>query len=997
MARLAQPPIDGADTLLTKTGAKPALDQLASLPAAGGRPGPVPIGDGTEGNAGTSKDLCDADSGAPLPCADGVPLPSLAASAGGDKPPTAGDRLLHGHTVLPDLVPPGCEGEVDLDAEKWDERGDRLPSVGSAPPSPYSSDASKVDNFSALGVRFNPPAPYVPSEEAIAALEQLFTAVRGGWVGLLRGTLAAVVVALFANRGLSSRAMLQGMLVWWPLVPGSRSTQDIEDTPKCNKGPRGRAGSRLTPRPYPVVVQRRHLPTGERSRDVGIVSEAEYVTLSEVCPTGMMHIHRVVAVLLLLFDKEPLVLAVVDKKLAEHNVKRQAVTAPRGANELASITVDDVLAHQSIGGALPTNASMTAPVTHSDSSAVGSEQGTGSAIGKGLTVAVAARIAARRAAGGASLRVQAALQAAEASKKEARNLKRSVSAGAATPKKRLRREAPMLRNEALAAEFNAPDLEPTEGVFSCSILNEAEMLADHTYLSLATNWPSIETDAHKPVIEVGTATDEEWGGIVDMQKDVKIALEESTVRRARKIMMAKVDEMRGGNIVEAQQDCRVYIKVAARGNKEEVKLTAATLQAMTDLHAASLRLQLFRTAVEWLREAAGFTNARVPDFSGSGRASNGSMANEVLKALLAFHPTDAVWRLASVPAVAAGGDIVVPAHLLVKNTQDACMTDDIITVNTIILSRWCLANRPNFWVLHCAFFQQLLSADEDSVSAMAEELHIKCSGVRNLMGVCNINNSHWVTLGLDVTEKTVLLYDSGAHFKDLQDHVKLAIKKMQLLAKFLFELVEEGSDIDGADQAISDANGKASKAADASMAARNIMLEEANKVQGGGSPQGAKANNAVGATNGADVTKDAGATQGADVTDGADAPNAADATNAANQTKGAGETTGVGATRSVVLTKPAISSKRAGATISGAAAKLRKATKKVSTRKVKVPAQTDVTSCGPFAFSFLWHQARDTKAEVLSCDSFSVRLNMIAAVVRDGRAQEEAGILQLPR
>jgi len=185
-------------------------------------------------------------------------------------------------------------------------------------------------------------------------------------------------------------------------------------------------------------------------------------------------------------------------------------------------------------------------------------------------------------------------------------------------------------------------------------------------------------------------------------------------------------------MVDPEKEWLVYAKVAALGHAGELKLTAAMLQAMNDLLTASLRVQVFRAAVEWLRDAAGYTSARVPDFSSDGDASNGVIANEIVSALLAYRPT----------AVGAEQDVVVPAHLLVKNAQDVCMTDDIITVNSIVLARWCGANRPDFRVLHCSFFVQLLTKDVLGLAAMVETVHSAAGGATWLTGVSSISDRH---------------------------------------------------------------------------------------------------------------------------------------------------------------------------------------------------------------------------------------------------------------
>jgi len=973
------------------------------------------------------------DGGAPPRSADDQPPSAAPPSAGGSKPPHKTSQLYHGHLVR-DWVPPGAEGEVDAEAEEWDEDGNLIPSVASAPPSPTATDGMAAGALITAGVGFSPPPVHAPSTDANDAVEDLFTAVKGGWVGILRATLAAVLLALVAFRGLQSKAGLQGMLVWWPLVKSSRNLTAEVGMSTSRRGRRGRAGDRLLPQPYPVEVQRRHLPTGERRRDVGNVEEVVHITLAEVSPAGVPVIADVVATLLLLYDKErSIVAAVIDKKLAEHGVTRKEKKSPIAADALASLTIAEVLARGGIGGAPLGDASTPTSVPQSDASAATSQQGIGQA--PGINAAVATRLAARRAAGLASQRAQAAHQQAEAAKKAQRSatrtMKRSSGAAAdATPKKRLRGAAALAsRSEALASEFHEPDLKPAEEVQSCAVLVEADMLKDHTYHSLATNWPPLETDAHQPAIDVKVASSDEWGSVVDTQKDVMAVLEEATVRHARRELMAKADELRGGNDVELdEQTCRVYVHVAARGTADAINLTASTLQAMSDFHTASLRVQVFRAAVEWLRVAAGYTSARVPDFSGAGRASNGVLATEVVAAVEFCHPTATVWRLTSADAVGAEQDVIIPAYLLVKNAQDVCMTDDIISVNTIILARWCVVNRPDFWVLHCSFFMELLSENEDGIAAMAVTVHAAAAGATRLMGVCNIKNVHWIALGVNVNtaEKVVTIYDSGAHFQDLQKDVTAAGKKMQLFGKCLRDLIIENEEADEAKHAILVA--EAPKAAVATRPDQYVksastllaVKEGANNVEGGGSRKAAGADKSTAAATSAegahvadgtymvkeadvskdgtvakvaDVAKVSEVDKGDDMTKGGELANDAKEAAAA---KSAGDSKGADVGKGEYVAKGAEGAKGAGDSSSIAAVKPARAAKRPkpwSTRRIKVPAQTDNTSCGPFAFSFLWHQAHAVGSKVLACDAFALRMSMVAAVVRDGRKQDEQAVV----
>jgi len=384
-------------------------------------------------------------------------------------------------------------------------------------------------------------------------------------------------------------------------------------------------------------------------------------------------------------------------------------------------------------------------------------------------------------------------------------------------------------------------------------------------------------------------------------------------------------------------------------------------------------------------------------------------------------PTDTVWRLASAKQVGAEQDIIVPAHLLVNNAQDTCMTDDIITVNTIMLARWCVANRPAIWVLHCSFFLRLLSEDDAGIAAMAEEVYAAAGGATKFMGVCNISNAHWVVYVVEPLITTVTLYDSGAHFTDLQKHVSAAGKKVQHFGKRMLEFMDECNGAKLADEAVAAA---VVESADAAKATNNGRDSAANRsinpakgtdaskggaiLEGGGPAAGADAATGADDATGADavmgpsatiVANAANAASAADAAEGADAAKGADAAASSDAATGADVATGSDAATGADVAKGA-DAVRGTKTVKGnrtvKGADTPRKYKPWSTKKVKVPAQDDLTSCGPFAFSFLWHQAHDVKSVVLPCDAFSLRMGMIAAVVRDGLAEQEAILLQTP-
>lgn len=311
----------------------------------------------------------------------------------------------------------------------------------------------------------------------------------------------------------------------------------------------------------------------------------------------------------------------------------------------------------------------------------------------------------------------------------------------ATPKKRSRVGSSLTtRSDALAAEFNMRNLEPRTDETSCTVMAEAEMLAGHTYATLASNWPPLRIDSRGPEFEIRTAKIEEWDAIVEKQKDVMTVLDEVVVRRARKALMEKMEAVRGSVSVDLQQQPCVYVKMGQSGGVGEVNLTLMALQWMVDLHCASMRVQMFHASVEWLRKVAGFTSECALDFSGGGLATNAALANEVLTAVQGSHPTSTLWWLASGTAVGAQEAVVVPAHLLENNCQDVCMTDDVITVNCIVLARWCVFNRPyDFGVLQCSFFSDLLSTTNDMGIASVAEKELKAAGKAGTsMGVATL-------------------------------------------------------------------------------------------------------------------------------------------------------------------------------------------------------------------------------------------------------------------
>lgn len=181
------------------------------------------------------------------------------------------------------------------------DRGDPpAPTPGSPQPPPT------VDAVALLSSGFTQPAVHVPSELGRQQVEALFTLRNNGWTRVLRETLASMRSVLCGHYHLAGRPRLQGMLKWWPINLNARAEAGgsrAADVPAV--GRRARI-AQCTPFPYRVLVEGRNLKIRERVRNKDDMVE-ETVEVSSIVPPRSELLYGVVATILLLLDKEPLV------------------------------------------------------------------------------------------------------------------------------------------------------------------------------------------------------------------------------------------------------------------------------------------------------------------------------------------------------------------------------------------------------------------------------------------------------------------------------------------------------------------------------------------------------------------------------------------------------------------------------------------------------------------------------------------------------------------
>lgn len=688
-------------------------------------------------------------------------------------------------TSTPNVVPPVVPPDIRDAAGQPGGNDEPLPPKTMAPHTPQ-------DPMMELSSGFRAPEVHVPSSNARQQVEALFTARKSGWSATLRETLVEMRTVLRAHHGVTHPPRLMGMLKWWPV------NLDASAEMEADGAAAGVTNSRRSNIPlcahfaYPVLVERRHLPIRERLRERDDLEE-EVVEVSNVVPPRSEFIYGVVATILLLLDKEPCVEAVVSKKLAAFGIvvpdvagEKTDDAAPSGSD----VDLDDFLDQPDSPRASPP------PLDVAESAA---NEGGAVAV-QGATLA--ARLAARQQALAVSAKAREAMATRKAKAPAGKqSLKRKGTASASASKRA--RLASQL-DEEIATELLLPPLQPNDDVVSCTVLAEADMVSDMSYLTLATNWcvPSVGSYAASATAKVADA--EEWATIVEKQASIDFLLGNEDVRKARQTIAGKADELRAGGDVDADERPPVFIEAVSTEELPALSITLQTLDAMDVIHRAALRLQALRGSVAWLQQAAKQSNARVPSFSGGERQSVGAAATVLMDQVLSRTPNSAVWRIGDRGCGGLDEDVVVPAHQIIGNMADVDMVDDIITVNSIVLQRQCTESGRKVHILQCSLFNRLLRASNDAgVLTIAEEVHQRAGGATMFAGVCNISDTHWVAFVVELTTKTVTRYDSGPHFVSLTTAVTAALDRVRGFAKSLGELYEVSADDalngDGAD------------------------------------------------------------------------------------------------------------------------------------------------------------------------------------------------------
>lgn len=117
------------------------------------------------------------------------------------------------------------------------------------------------------------------------------------------------------------------------------------------------------------------------------------------------------------------------------------------------------------------------------------------------------------------------------------------------------------------------------------------------------------------------------------------------------------------------------------------------------------------------------------------------------------------------------------------NMGNTLKTDDFFSANQTILRRWVKANKPHSYALPWSFFDPFLLpprgpahtvAVAAAVNAAADEAFSFAGIVQEVVGLRNINNSHWMAYAVHPLSKTVTQYDSGPHIFGLKADVSEA-------------------------------------------------------------------------------------------------------------------------------------------------------------------------------------------------------------------------------
>jgi len=758
------------------------LDSL-SLPAAapGANVGVPPVLAAADPSAGADNGAGTAAARAPAAASDGVDAAAAPLRTPGGVAAAA-----------PALDPDGGAGALTNVAD-----GALPPTAGPQPSEPGPTSAY-----------FSKPAIFYPSAAAIWCMEALFT-VKGqhkGWVGVVRGTLTLVRVALLHQYGAACRSFVQGKLPWWPVDKASR--RKVADE-------KGSVSDQCAHFPYPVAVQRRHLPHGERTRDEDDVEE-RMVTLTEIYTAKAPNFHLIVALLLLLFDKEPCMKTAIVDRLQNLGVTVDADLEYASDEALPGLTIDDprlkesfLLSTETPRGTPRAPRTPTPPSTPpSDPSPDGSNDGADAVEAPTARARIEAR---RRAAAGsqkaaALQRMQKAKVAAErASRKRGGAERRAPSAKKARGQSR--RDA---------VDLDLPDLDPGEDIVCLPVHAEAALLAAHTYESLATNWsPPVALLVDKE-LEVERVAVADWPAVKQAEKNVEIILDENTARSARKLVMQEAEAMRASGVVDPNSECPIVVKAKITSTGEMPRLSMASLLAMGDLHVAAERLQLFRGALAWVKSVATKLNTRVPTFYCDGDSTLGELGTEVMQVVIRSNPSATVWRSDAQPGDDESEDVQLSASAVVGNMGAAWMTDQFLGANQTILRRWVRQNKPQSYALPVSFFVPLLAPKRGpayaaevhaAVAAAAAKAFQLAGAVSLLAGVCNIDNQHWVAFSINMTDKVVALCDSGQIFESLKEDVAEAVVRVKAFGRRLRAIIDEAAAAKVVEQSSSDPPG----------------------------------------------------------------------------------------------------------------------------------------------------------------------------------------------